>query len=506
MVVTASSNTGQVFLIDPTTGTRALIRTLTPSITGVTIRENRVLVARSNNTVTSLVSGQGGNPFQASSWSQEFAIGSSAGFTDGLTARFNAPYLLSSGTGRVLLADTSNHRIRELILPNFIGGFSTQAVTFSNATRTNSNGTSDYVVGRLEAGAERTIDATFTVQFAAAMTFYVTVYGDIDGVIPVDGGPARAGSVRNLAGRIGLPTFRDGVGAEASVAPTSMSATDTDYVFFSESSRIRVLSPTGKVTTIAGFGSGAQVNGSGETFSAGDTIRSISASRDGRLLAFATRSAVFMGRLTGTSLEKPADWQFARIAGDAAVSGNALGDGNTARFNLAFVSVDTAERVYLVDANSNTARFVIYRGGLWTNAANWTVNRLAGPLDGSSGFTDGTENSVRFNNPIGLAPNVAGNFVIVDAGNLRLRILDGVVVSSLQLLPPDDYYTVAVDDSNRIYLRSNAGIQTLVNGQLLMIVGDSGTSSEGSNLDVGTEPGLAMTVNRATGRLFFFRS
>lgn len=506
VVVTASSNTGQVFLIDPTTGTRALIRTLSPSITGVTIRENRVIVARSNSTLTSLASGNGGNPFQASSWTQEWVIGDAgAGFADGLAPRFNAPYLLSSGTGRVLLADTSNHRIRELILPNFIGGFSTQGVIFSNANRINRNFTADYIVGRMEPGAVRTVDATFTVRFAAAMTFYVTVFGDIDGVIPVDGGSQSTVFVRNLAGSAGSSTSRDGVGADASVFPTWMSATDTDYVFFTEGSRIRVLNPTGRVTTITGFGSGSQANGSGESFAPGNVLRSISVSRDGRLLAFSTESAVFMGRLTGSNIENPSDWQFARIAGDAINMGNTLGDGNTARLQTPYVYLDGQDRVYLADAANHAIRQVVYRGGFWTNAANWTVLNVAGPTNGATGFVNGTGVDARFNGPLVITP-FFGEFLILDSNNAALRRLTGLAVSTFfPPLPADSYFNLAVDDTGRIYLRSLEGISTFVNGERQMILSSAvAPDNEGSNVSSGT--GVAFTVNRATGRLFFFRS
>ncbi len=124
IVATASANTGQVFVIDPTTGARALIRTVTPNVTGVTVRENRVIVAASNNTVTSIRAGKGASPFTAASWSIEGTLGGAAGYAEGVSAQFNSPYLLSSGRDGILLADTSNHRIRRIVLPNFIGGFS----------------------------------------------------------------------------------------------------------------------------------------------------------------------------------------------------------------------------------------------------------------------------------------------------------------------------------------------------------------------------------------------
>ena len=103
--------------------------------------------------------------------------------------------------------------------------------------------------------------------------------------------------------------------------------------------------------------------------------------------------------------------------------GNVDGSGTAARFNYtASVASDSAGNVYVADVNNNTIRKVTPSG---------VVSTLAG-LAGSSGSADGTGSSARFNNPLGVATDSAGNVYVADGYNDTIRkITPSGVVSTL---------------------------------------------------------------------------
>ena len=75
------------------------------------------------------------------------------------------------------------------------------------------------------------------------------------------------------------------------------------------------------------------------------------------------------------------------------------------------VAVDQDLNVYVADYDSHTLRKITPGG---------EVSTLAG-LAGTSGSTDGTGTSARFNHPKGVAVDAAGNVYVVDEGNHTLR-------------------------------------------------------------------------------------
>jgi hypothetical protein len=100
------------------------------------------------------------------------------------------------------------------------------------------------------------------------------------------------------------------------------------------------------------------------------------------------------------------------FAGNMDGIGNVDGTGTAARFNYtASVASDSAGNIYVADVNNNTIRKVTPAG---------VVSTLAG-LAGSSGSADGTGSSARFNNPIGVATDSAGNVYVADSYNYTIR-------------------------------------------------------------------------------------
>jgi hypothetical protein len=514
IVATASANTGQVFVIDPTTGARALIRTVTPNVTGVTVRENRVIVAASNNTVTSIRAGKGASPFTAASWSIEGTLGAAAGYAEGINARFNSPYLLSSGRDGILLADTSNHRVRRIVLPNFIGGFSSQPVTFSNAVHINTNGKAAYTIGELDPAQSASVDVGFTVQFGAAMTFYVTVYGDINATVPVDAqsGSARNVYVREIAGRRDVNRVIDGVGASAGFFNVrGMSATDDDWVFLTEASGgfVRVMSPTGVVTTLIGNRpqNGTQTNGTGDNFVAGSTqFTGISVNRGGTAFVFGTDSALFLATRSGP-IDRPSSWNVSLIAGSATDTGNASGTGDIARMDNPYPTLsETTNLIYFADLVNHRIGTVRFRGGSAANPLNWSVSTLAGSLTGVSGNVDGLQTDARFSNPVEVKPLRTGDLIVADLNNNRVRRVTPTGQVTTLSATSAQPLSAAVDDADGIYVSSSQGLFRISNGAEVRIMSGGGSFNDGLAEDGGTGAVsvLPMTVNRRTGRLYFF--
>ncbi|HRD31746.1 MAG TPA: hypothetical protein PLS15_08690 [Fimbriimonadaceae bacterium] len=122
-----SGSTGQVYVVDPLTARTASIRTLSTGIFGIAVNEGRLVITNpSTDQITVLRVPNGSNPYVLASWAQEYVSPSVAGFIDGLNPRFSDPLLASKGNGNsFLVADSLNHRVRRLILPNFVSGSST---------------------------------------------------------------------------------------------------------------------------------------------------------------------------------------------------------------------------------------------------------------------------------------------------------------------------------------------------------------------------------------------
>jgi len=118
------------------------------------------------------------------------------------------------------------------------------------------------------------------------------------------------------------------------------------------------------------------------------------------------------------------------LAGLSDSFGSADGKGSEARFcflkcgkcptGSSGLAVDSASNVYVADAGNYTIRKVTPAG---------VVTTLAG-LPGSSGSADGTGNTARFGGywandywigPTGVAVDIAGTVLVVDAGNHTIR-------------------------------------------------------------------------------------
>ncbi len=226
------------------------------------------------------------------------------------------------------------------------------------------------------------------------------------------------------------------------------------YVADTSNHRIRKVSPTGTVTTLAGSGASGFANGTstkakfqypygvavgGGYVYVADTnnnrIRKVTSLGDVTTLAGYGTPSFADGKSTTAKFQYPhgvavdgsgnvyvADTTNARIrranpAGDvttlAGSGGVGFADGTSdvAMFSYPTgVAVDTSGNLYVADSGNYRIRKVSLAG---------IVTTLAG--SGTKGFADGKATSAQFGNLGGLAVDVSGSVYVADAGNNRIR-------------------------------------------------------------------------------------
>jgi streptogramin lyase len=114
---------------------------------------------------------------------------------------------------------------------------------------------------------------------------------------------------------------------------------------------------------------------------------------------------------------------FTTFAGTAGVIGSTNGTGSAAAFSSpSGIAVDAADNLFIADTGNHTIRKITPSG---------VVSTFAG-LAGVSGSADGTGSVARFNSPIGLALDGAGNLFVADSDNSTIRkITPGKVVTTV---------------------------------------------------------------------------
>ncbi len=116
------------------------------------------------------------------------------------------------------------------------------------------------------------------------------------------------------------------------------------------------------------------------------------------------------------------EYRWSTLAGAPGGLGNVDGKGEAARFcQPSGVAFDAAGNVYVADFYNYTIRKI---------GPDGMVTTLAGCM-GEPGGNDGTGNSARFDRPLGLAADAAGNLFVADSGNHVIRKVsaEGVVTT-----------------------------------------------------------------------------
>jgi hypothetical protein len=269
-----------------------------------------------------------------------------------------------------------------------------------------------------------------------------------------------AGVVTTFAGSAHQSGSNDGTGAAARFFfPGGAAADDNGNVYVADGDNvIRKITPGGVVTTLAG-----KVDVAGSTDGTGSSARFSGA------LGVATdaNGNVYVADQVSNTIRKitPAG-VVTTLAGLADAEGNTDGTGSTARFNFpAGVATDASGNVYVADTNNQVVRKItpmgvvttfagsgqfgsedgagtaaafLYPEGIATDGSgnvyvaerNQVIRRITpagvvttvGGAPGLTGGADGTGSAARFNHPIGLATDAAGNVYVADALNHSIRV------------------------------------------------------------------------------------
>lgn len=214
------------------------------------------------------------------------------------------------------------------------------------------------------------------------------------------------GAIRILAG--GKEGNADGVGAAAAFRQPIAVAVDRAanvYVADRDNHVIRLIDPSGRVTTLAGTATAGNTDGPAASAQFNQPY-GVALSPDQRILYVADYlnhaiRTIDLGRKV-----------VATLAGNGK-AGLADGKGASAQFNQPYnVKVDAGGRLYVPDQLNHAVRRVDRDG---------TVTTIAG--NGQSGYADGGPSDARFDNPTGLAVALDGTVYVADRNNHRVRTI-----------------------------------------------------------------------------------
>ena len=231
-----------------------------------------------------------------------------------------------------------------------------------------------------------------------------------------------SGVVTTLAGS-GAVGAADGTGTSATFqgpAALAVDAAGNVYVTDQFNATIRKITPSGTVSTYAGSpGTAGSADGTG------------SAARFDNPLGIAVDGFgnLYVGDGNNFTIRKIAPGGIVTtFAGTAGSNGSADGVGPAAQFTQPQgLSTDGAGNLYVADTSSSTIRLI-------TPTAQ--VTTLAGTA-GTNGHADGSGAAASFFYPAGVAADGIGNVYVADSGNTAVRkIAPGAVVTTVAGLVP----------------------------------------------------------------------
>jgi serine/threonine-protein kinase len=325
------------------------------------------------------------------------AGGQSRGYVDGTgtAAAFNTPIgLVTDANGNIYVTDNSN-AIRKItpsgVVTTFAGG----------ATAGSADGT----------GTGASFNSLDGIAIDGAGNLYVC-----------DGGNRKirkitqAGVVTTLAGS-GNMGATDGPGSTATfVTPSGICVDNAGNVYVADQSYeslIRMITPAGVVSTLAGNSTTASIDGLG---TAASFSYPIDIAVDGNGTLYVTE-----GHDTGisnTSITLPS-YRIRKIASGGIVTtlagsatvGDLDGTGTAATFNIpAYLCTDANGNIYVSEAGGVRIRMVTPAGVVTTFAGS-----------GTPGKADGPAKVAQFGSPSGISIDGNGNIYVADPGGVSIR-------------------------------------------------------------------------------------
>ncbi len=317
----------------------------------------------------------------------------------GAAASFNYPSDIDvDSSGNLYVADTSNNTIRK-VSP---GGVVTTLAGTAGVTG-HADGT----------GAAASFNGPDSIAVDQAGNLYVADSNN-NTIRKV----TAAGVVTTFVGMPGVAGHADGTGTAASFNNPNGVTRDSAgnlYVADTNSNTVRKVSPAGVVTTLAGS---PEVYGSADGTGTAATFGGATG-----LVLDSSGNAYVTERGNATIRKVTAAGVVTTIAGTAGVRGHTDGTGAAASFDYPQgITIDSSGNLYVADTNNHVIRKVSPGG---------VVTTLAG-MPGVTGHADGAGAVARFNYPVGIAIDSAGNLYVGDSHNNTIRkVSPGGVVTTL---------------------------------------------------------------------------
>ena len=361
----------------------------------------------------------------------------------GPTAQLRCPAVMVDPAGNLYIVDTWNHRILRQVGPGIfttVAGTGVEGFSGDGGIATSA---------RLSQPSAAAVDAAGNIYIADLRNHRIRR-------VAVAGGMVNTGIISTVAGNGNDQFSGDGgpaVSAQLYAFATAVDAAGNIYIADALNHRIRRVSPSGIITTIAGTGASGY-SGDGGPATAAKIYDPWGVAVDGAGNVYIADYANARVRRVSTS----------GIISTVAGTGTAgfSGDGGPAtaaqiRWPCA-VAVDAAGSLYILEYGNVRLRRVSASGIITTVAGNGTT--------GYSG-DGGPATSAQFDDARGVAVDQFGNIYIADLRNHRIRIVspngiintlagtgaqgfsgDGGPAASAQLYLPD---SVAVDGTGNIY-------------------------------------------------------
>jgi secreted PhoX family phosphatase len=281
-----------------------------------------------------------------------------------------------------------------------------------------------------------------------------------------------------LAGQALITGSNDGTGSGAHFNYPDGLALDSAgnlYIVDQNNSTIRMMTPSGAVTTLAGL-----AHASGSADGTGNAARF----NNPWGLARDNAGNLYVGDQGNHTMRKVSpvgpNWVVTTMAGLAGAYGGSDGTNSAARFNHPDgVAVDQQGNVYVADDSSHTIRMLTPMG------PNWVVTTVAGKA-GVYGSTDGTNSAARFNKPTGVVADNAGNLYVADFENNTIRKITPVgtnwVVTTVAGLAGVSGSTDGTNSAARFYEPNGVALDNAGN----LYVTDYGNNTIREMMPVGT--------------------
>ena len=374
---TASGSTTKTLTISnaQTTGPVVAIAT---NATGVTTSNAVTLTVNLPTPPVAMVTTVAGSGF----------AGSTDGQPTGIVASFNNPRSVAvDASGNVYIADAGNCVIRKIDSAGVVttlAGSGSPGSTDGTGTAARFNGPSGVAV-----------DASGNVYVAD------TYNNEIRMVSP-------AGVVTTLAGS-SSPGLMDGTGTAARFngpSGVAVNASGNVYVADPYNNEIRMVSPAGVVTTLAGTGSSGSTDGTG-TAARFNWPSGVAVDASGN---------VYVADTANDNIRKVTPAGIVTTLAGSGNWGTSNGAGTAASFFApGGVAVDASGNVYVADTLNNEIRKVT-PAGIVTTLAGSGIKGIFG-----SGSSDGVGTAASFNQPSGVAVNSSGYVYVADTANNKIR-------------------------------------------------------------------------------------